>query len=100
MRSDEPPAGNAATSRSGLVGNACACTFAAAHAATAITMPFISILSRLLFRPRASPHCAARCDRPQRLDAPVANAYVLVVKIHRRVAMAGNEFQLVAQHVP
>ena len=45
---------------------------------------------------RPSQHRAARGDRPQRLDAAVAHADVPVVEIDRRIAVAGNQLQLVA----
>src|SRR5439155_18507626 len=44
-----------------------------------------------------SPYRAARSDRPQRLDLSPAHAYEAVVEVHRRVAMARHEQQLLAE---
>src|SRR6185436_16880338 len=40
---------------------------------------------------------SARGDRPQRLDDAAPHANIPVVEVDRRVAMAGNELQLLAE---
>src|SRR5688500_12068714 len=54
-------------------------------------------LSTFDFRLSTSPAEATGADGPDRLDLPAPHAYQVVVEIDRRVAVAGNELELVAQ---
>lgn len=51
-------------------------------------------------KPRTrSPHGASHRDRPDRFDAFVADADEVIVQIHYRVAIPGNQLQLVAHSI-
>jgi len=45
-------------------------------------------------------HCAPRGDRPELLDAVVADADIPVVEVDGRVAVAGDQPDLVAEREP
>src|SRR3970282_1763412 len=47
----------------------------------------------------SSPDRAAGGDRPDGFDSSVAHTHVAIVEIDRRIAVAGNEFELVADRI-
>src|SRR5215469_10251891 len=70
------------------------------NSAIELLRSLLSLQQTLRRRWAGSIHRAARRDRPDSLDSVAADADIPVIKIDRRVAMAGHELDLVADLQP